>query len=283
MANRPSKPLFELLREDVNTGRRAPARPVPPPAEVKPVRPAPAPEPMSSSGPVESEAEPMVVGGGTLVISSYAVYIAVAVVLAAIFLVWAIAYKTGRDRGQQEISRYVESNPPSAVRPTEPPASVQPPVSKDSGKQAPAPKTNPPPTKPAPVPAPAAPADDPNKPVITAAGNLDKDPRIPGLNYLVLATRYPRDEARELVLFLSKNGLETVGVPMKLDSGGASANNPGSYKVVVRTGVSREQFATNDPAKTAAKDAAQRIGPLWKASKTGRSDLSSSYWEKLEP
>lgn len=304
-AGRPNKPLFELLRDE-STGRRTPpirpsilARPAPEP-ELKPV-PArsaldpdqePAPDSFAEDG--VSPPEPASHRGNFLWfsaenvhISRYTALVALTVVLGVVFVVFVVAYKAGQREANKDLGRQVqpESPPISGIPPSGPrPAEAAPargPFADPSlkGAAVPKPKTAPEASKPA---RPSQAFDDPTKPVLTATGAYDADPRAPGLNYLVLATRLTREDARKLVAFLTVNGLETVGVPAKVESEGRQANNPGSYKVVTLAGLTRDQYRSDDPMKAKLKSEGTRLGELWK-DQNRTTIIKDTYWEQLIP
>lgn len=305
---RPTKPLFELLRDE-STGRRTqPLRPSTlarppalPEAEVKPVPnslPPPAldPEPVEGAptdyvGEFPAPAGPLralfQLAGETVQVSRYAALIACAVVLGAIFLIYVVAYRAGHDKGVKDYSaRYLppDSPPPAGVltpsiRPSETLGQRDP---RPAPPPAP-PKTTPPGEKSRPAPTRPNPGfDDPTKPVLTATGAFDADPRTPGLNYLVLATLLTREDARLLVAFLGASGLEVVGVPTRVEDEGRAGNNPGSYKVVTLTGLTREQFRADDPLKAKLKNEGTRLGELWK-DQHKNTIIKDTYWESLKP
>ncbi len=103
----------------------------------------------------------------------------------------------------------------------------------------------------------------------TTAGT---DPRIPGMNYLVLAI-YPYDEARRLQTFMAGREVEVMLGPR---------NNKGLCQVITLRGFSRQQFRDTDEAER-FRTRLQGLGRDWKAANNGKGDdLSSMYYAKYE-
>ncbi|GAB4109275.1 MAG: hypothetical protein Kow00105_17890 [Phycisphaeraceae bacterium] len=99
------------------------------------------------------------------------------------------------------------------------------------------------------------------------------DPRVPGLNYLILAL-YPPEEAERLRAFLAQHQVEVMIGPR---------NNKGLCQVIALTGFTREQMRDTDAAERFLARMRQ-LGREWKAANGGRGDdLSSMYFHKYEP
>jgi len=289
---RHTKPLFELLRDESSEGRRGMTRPAPPQItpEIKPTRVTPDRElPMRNIGsPVESRgAEAVVphpeasvtVRGGVLSMSVYAAYLAVAAVLALAVVVWVLAYNSGRRGAEHDLaSRFQQDLPPGVTDPRSLVATPRDPLQDAPPSRDEARPSRPDQTPKAGLPTPARPGE-----IITPSGSLAADPRAPRLNYQVLAYAVPLDEALDMVTLLGKNGLDVIGVPVKVDRPGSGDNNAPLYKVVVGQGLTSEQYKSNDPLRARQEAEVRRLGAMWKASKRGRGDLGSTYWENLKP
>jgi len=99
-------------------------------------------------------------------------------------------------------------------------------------------------------------------------GSSSMDPRVIGMNYLILA-RYPREEALRLVGFLREHGVASMVVP---------TDNAGLYLVVDRQGFTPEQV--RNEAYEQRKQELKRLGRLWKSARDGPTDLSDLYGQK---
>jgi hypothetical protein len=98
------------------------------------------------------------------------------------------------------------------------------------------------------------------------------DPRVPGLNYLILA-RYPADEARRLIDFLAANGVAALGV---------SADNAGLYFVVAARGFDSDQW--NGPEGKQYEAKLRDLGNAWKQHNHNKGDdLHSMYFSRFTP
>jgi len=99
------------------------------------------------------------------------------------------------------------------------------------------------------------------------------DPRVPGLNYLVLAS-CPPDEARRLQGFLAERQVEVMVGPR---------NNKGLCQVIALRGFTRQQYRDTDQ-KTRFMARMRALGRDWKSANKGKGeDLSSMYYVKYEP
>lgn len=291
MAGRPNKPLFELLREESNAGRREAisARVAAPTPELKPV-------PLTERAPAPREevwarpSEPSLASTTVVSLPLYAIYVAGALALAICIAAWSIGWQMGVTKVRSEAL----TNALSAEPPVSPPGrDAGPAVQIDAGaapKSAPA--ADPPARRAANQVAPpkAPPQERPSqsgtasKAIVTSTGSVDADPRTPGLNYLVISQRMEHAEAVELIQLLAKNNLEAVGVPLpKVDSSGKPTKNDGLLKVVALRGVTKEQYRDKSPERMALQEGLVRVGQQWKDPKRGRTDLSTWYWERLVP
>ncbi len=287
---RHTKPLFELLRDESAEGRRTVSRaPIPTLApEVKPSRAAPAREPLPVPARLATEAPPPAadsawsIRDGVVSMSVYAAYLALAGVLALVVLVWVFAYNSGRRGAERDLAARLQTDLPLGF--TDPSLSARAPrdplessAAREPAKQ---PETNPAPAKSVP-PAPRKGTPGPSD-VITPAGFVSADPREARLNYQVLAYAVPQEDALRIVEVLSQNGLDVIGVPVKVDRQGAPDNNPPLYKVVATLGLTSDQYRGNDPLRARQESEVRRIGQIVKG-KVGGRDFASTYWENLKP
>lgn len=296
-SGRSNKPLFELLREDTGAGmfgRRASATF----SELKP----------GDSGRARS---------AYVTVPRTWVYFGVAIVLGLIAGAWVIAYRSGHASAEKELAGSLVggartdqpkvNEPDNVTKPLERPTGVTPPApkvaSKPTGAQPPKPepKGEPKPeSKPEAKPRPEAPkpeagkkaeegllitlpVDDPAKPFLTSKGAVDADPRQPRLNYFRLVGGVPRDEARTMIVYLSSNGLETVGVPMNVvDRTGRVVNNQPLFKIVCLGGVTKQQYEQKDPARANIEQAVASLSERWLRDTKSRWSFAKPYWELLQ-
>ena len=266
-----SPPLFELL------GRRSPeessaaAEPAVKPRVKVELKPAPAPEPPAGDERVRQFGSASVRGGSVRLPISY-LYIATAAVALALILVWAVAFKMGGQATERRLGDEMARALPPTIDPL-----IEP------GPANAAPKITTP--KPAPVearreqrppPAQAGPS------VLTSSGPVPEDPREPGLNYLVLESNMPRDEAERLVAFLSGNGHDAIGVPM-LDQEGRPTNNPARYRIVLTRGFPGRGFSASASTRDSILSEVTRLGATWQQDFKGSTRLSSPQWTKYTP
>jgi len=98
------------------------------------------------------------------------------------------------------------------------------------------------------------------------------DIRVPGLNYMLLAT-WPKDEARRLTAFFAEHGVATTATPV----GGT-----GLYAVyAVDNGFSKATIRS--PEANGYEERLRLLGRAWKKQNNNRGDdLSDMYWDKHE-
>jgi hypothetical protein len=300
MAGRPGPALFELIKDKTGTAGtsqqqasaipvmpprpRAPepsAAPVPPPAVPSPPpavsSPPPAPPPAAASEDsmprerpkawvTEREGSPIDLGR-PITISPSALWWAVAGVVVWTFLIWGVAWTVSARREAERANRQFAAagivrdplksgSEPIPVNPTLISNSPKPPPPRPTGASESA--------RPAPAAAPPA--------APTGTG----DARVPGLNYLMLASRLDRETADRMVSFLGQNGVRAVAVA----KGSGGANNPGPYTVYALDGITREMYRARSPERTDLEDKVRRLGKTWQKDHKGGTDFATATWEK---
>lgn len=308
-SGRPHRPLFDLIAERESPARRAhPATEPPVRNEAKPAAdPAPeiprAPsipriEVMASEGRGDARAgEPRVVparprlawlGAARVALPINALYLAVAVVLGVMWVVWSVAYRMGESAGQVEAERRFGIPGPAA--PADPLANAEPPAATPTrveSKPAPTQRT---PARTAPA---ASTATTPEAPgnaaadrvlagrgaFLTVGGRVESDPRQAGLNYLMLSIMEER-EAAEAIAFLAERKFDAIAVPNRGDRRATSGKT--TVVLVAMPGITGEEFSKNRPARTKLEQQAATLGDAWKKSRQGTSDFRQRYWVKQE-
>ena len=106
-----------------------------------------------------------------------------------------------------------------------------------------------------------------------SADSTQRDRRVPGSNYLILALS-PQNEAKLLQTFLQERGVDVLIGPR---------NNKGLCQVIALRGFTREQYRDTDE-KDRFMAHVRALGREWKSANKGKGeDLSSMYYQKYEP
>ena len=273
MSKRAGPPLFELLRE---RGQSPADRP--PPARE--------PEqgiPWSTAGVTRAERsaatfEDEPVQTGEIRLTTTRFYLGIAVALALVVVAWVAGYRIGFGAGKAELTPLVRDE-----------AIVSPPREAGPGR-APADREISPAT---PTQSPRASAQPPNQPqtdrpgalpanwVLHAEGVRAADPRVPGSNYLELAT-LPTDQASDAIAYLASRGVRAIGEPV--DSGGGSANNPARYTLYsLGLAVPSGQYSSTGPERRDHERLIASIGADWMRDRRGGSNFSQTLWRKYDP
>lgn len=316
MSKRAGPPLFELLRErgesphsgadaarardeqaQLHAQPKAPQKPQPsaPAAEPKPA-PRPAREsdsgiPWSSGGVTRAERsaatfEDEPTHAGELRISSAKLYTAVAVALACIVVAWVAGYRIGHGAGKAEMTALLPDdpvvNPPRQINPggtgnqagtpsggqSGTPAGAQTRPTNPSGNQTAPQQTQPP-------------AVLPQNWALLADGLRAADPRVPGTNYLELAT-LPEEQALDALAFLASRGVRAIGSPV--DSGGRSGNNPSRYTLYsLGLAVPSGQYSSTASERRDHERLVASIGADWMRDRRGGSNFSQTLWRRYDP
>lgn len=302
MSKRAGPPLFELLRERGETppsgeplrerqDQAPPIRAEPKPAERTEPKPKPAP---ASRGRETDSGVPWATGGvtraersaatfedepaqtGDMRISAAKVYTGIAVALALIVVAWVAGYRIGHDAGKAEMSALLPDdpvvNPPRQLgnsgNATQPNAGT--PVADPGPKTEQEPVTQP--IRPAPLPANWA---------MLADGLRTADPRVPGNNYLELAT-LPAEQASDALAYLASRGVRAIGSPV--DSGARGDNNPSRYTLYsLGLAVPSGQYSTTATERRDHQALVASIGADWMRDRRGGSNFSQTLWRRYDP
>jgi hypothetical protein len=273
MSKRAGPPLFELLRkqsDDAPAGQ--PQRRDPDPAV--PWTGAAVTRAERSAAALDEEPRQQ----GELRLPVTRVYLAVAIMLAAVLGAWAAGHHFGVQSGKAQMDRIVRGEP--VVLPPEtgsgdtqarqPPltstatqtgqTATQTPSARPGGQQA----------------APAGTAW-----VLTPGGVRSADPRTPNSNYLALAT-LPPEQAQDALDFLAAKGLRAIAVPV--DSGTRTANNPARYTLIsLGLAVPSGQFSSTLQQRREHEALVRTLGTEWRRERRGGSDFSQTQWIRYNP
>lgn len=210
---------------------------------------------------------------GGLHLSTSRLYLSIAIVAVALVLVWAGAYKAGVEDGKGQMDPFITNKPlilPPNDSPTDPATNPQ--TRTTNTDPLPTDRVSEPPN----APARAAQA------VMTAQGYKDQDPRIPGHNYLQLAT-FSAEQAADAILFMNDNGMPIIGVPV-VDSSVRAGNNPSRY-TLYSVGLAVPgggQFRAMQSQRNEHVRAIANLGARWQKERQGGSDFAESktQWVK---
>lgn len=267
MSKRAGPPLFELLRE---RGESAADRPAP-------ARDPDTGTPWSTAGVTRAERsaatfEDEPAQSGEIRLSTTKLYLGIAGALALVVIAWVAGYRIGFGAGKAELSPLVRDEaivtPPREAGPSQPPTTAQP-SGADPVAQRPAQPAN---TRPGALPANWVLQND----NVRAA-----DPRVPGSNYLELAT-LSAEQASDAIAYLASRGVRAIGVPV--DSGGGSANNPARYTLYsLGLAVPSGQYSSTGSERRDHQALIASIGADWMRDRRGGSNFSQTLWRKYEP
>ena len=213
--------------------------------------------------------EPVAVEGGVH-LSMSRVYMSIALIALALVLVWAMAYKSGVEYGKRDMESLLPNK--SMVLPPNEFQSGTNPENQLSTEGAVDNSVTEPPRVPA----------KPAQAVMTAQGYQDADPRVPGSNYLQLAT-LSTEQAASAVIFMNENGIAIIGVPV-VDSQVRAGNNPSRYTLYslgleVPGGA---EFRAMETQRNEHRREIARLGEQWQRERRGGSDFAESktQWVK---
>ncbi|MEM9373375.1 MAG: hypothetical protein AAGA55_07005 [Planctomycetota bacterium] len=301
MSKRAGPPLFELLRErgespiNVEPGSRQPAgdtEPVASRAET-PARSA------SSSAPSARESDsgiPWSGGGvtraersaatfedepvqsGEFRVSATRLYLCVAIALVLIVGAWAAGYRLGQREATRQLAASVRDE--SVVVPPRG-AGVQEPEEQQIEAPAGGPADAGASERSPPLASEARPAALPADWVLLADRLRAGDPRIPGTNYLELAT-LPREQAEDALNFLAGRGVRAIGVPV--DSRARADNNPSRYTLYsLGLAVPSGQYSSTTSERRDHERLVAAIGADWMRDRRGGSNFSQTLWRRYDP
>lgn len=269
MSKRAGPPLFELLRkqsDDAPAG--SPQRRDPDPAV--PWTGAAVTRAERSAAALDEEPRHQ----GEIRLPVTRVYLAVAVMLAAVLGAWAAGHHFGVKSGKAQMERVVRGEPvvlPPETVGGDAPARAQAttPQGTPSGSQQATPR-------PTPQDPPAGSAW-----VLTPGGVRAADPRTPNSNYLALAT-LPPEQAQDALDFLATKGLRAIAVPV--DSGSRTANNPTRYTLIsLGLAVPSGQFSSTVQQRREHEALVRTLGTEWRRERRGGSDFSQPQWIRYNP
>lgn len=249
MPGRSHKPLFEHLTKDreetlpqADTSRQSVVE-----RETRP----------SATPPVQ----------GRVNISYAAIYGFIAAAIALAVAAWTIGYRLGYTAGEE--AAWKGENNPIMLPPAGDLGAGSPDAASSDNSGTPSNDTQPPPRTTAPI---------TTSGILSIEGTLYMDPRIPGSNYLELAT-LTRDQTESAIQFLDTRGVSAIGVPV--DSGSGSANNPARYRLVsLKLGVPSEQFRDSVARRRAHEDEVSRLGAEWQ-NDGGASNFAKPQWTRF--
>jgi len=244
MAGRNNIPLFEMLHRHAERSGMGMQRPAVPPLE------------------------PRKAGKGVrhVQIPTYALYIALTLMLTLAIVLWAVAFHLGRSAGEQRTLRRLGLK--GDTTPTAPLDPIQ--AILDDDNDAPGQG----------VPIQITPADPPM--VVLLEGATDQDPRVGKTNYLKLAGGIDLDEATRCVRFLSENGMPTMAV--RVDNASGEVKNPPAYSLYALEPVPSSRFGELRPLREGMIEKAARLGRAWrKAPHRGTVDFAQPVWERYDP
>jgi hypothetical protein len=115
--------------------------------------------------------------------------------------------------------------------------------------------------------------------VLSVRGELDRDPRQDGYNYLELATLSLK-QAESAMGFLADRGVHSIAVPV-VENGGGGANNPVRYRLVsIEVAIPGEQFRAMRVARLDHERLIERLGSEWRREYNGVSDFARPLWKR---
>ncbi len=305
MSKRAGPPLFELLRErgespiNVEPGARNPGSEPAGGARSEATDPGMPPRSGGKASPETDSGIPWSTGGvtraersaatfedepapqGEVRISSTKLYLGVAIALVLIVGAWAAGYQLGQREATKQLAASVRDEsivvPPRAVGESEAPPGEQgeAPAGSAGGSGVGA-RTEraaeTPPTRSPPLPA---------NWVLLADGLRAGDPRVPGTNYLELAT-LPREQAEDALNFLAARGVRAIGVPV--DSRGRAGNNPSRYTLIsLGLAVPSGQYSSTTAERRDHERLVASIGADWMRDRRGGSNFSQTLWRRYDP
>lgn len=199
--------------------------------------------------------------------------LALPVILVVGFVIWGVAYNRGFNKGEQGVTKDLNLTPGTVNDPLKGTIPANPNLISDGGRSSgqPAPRGE---VK-NPVPAPQSGG------ARTPPAAITGDPRVLGLNYLILASRMDKESAERAAAFLTENGVPAFIVSVA--KSGSAANNPGPYTLYAQQGITAEQYKARTPERTELEAKVARLGKVWQKEHRGQTDFSQTLWEKKKP
>ncbi len=253
------KPVIRLNVAPQSTGATSPARDLPP----------------DGSAGADAWAASTGVTAGTVRIPVNAIYLAIATLVTAIVLSFAVGSVLSKRQAEQAALR--QAPQPIIVEPSEAgdEGSLGAALPGETASDATSPRSA----------SPQSPQAPPRQPqsdawCLLASGWTSGDPRTPGLNYLLLAT-LNQTESEDAVAFLAAHGLETFAI--RVETQASKGNNSGPtrpYRLYVAKGITSEEYSRRMTARTNIEADVARLGPKWQKERRGSSNFAKPAWEK---
>lgn len=313
-AGRPNRPLFDLIAEEsADARKRSPAAASTANAQATSVemKPAPSrrlPDPPEAAPASHDFARPAAIpartprglwasllshGRASVEVTTPWLAATMAILLAVALGVWVIAYKMGESEASSRLAGGIGTAPPKSESKTNEPPTAQdtpresspqgPQVADSNGERTPPANTEPstPQTNNAIEGlAPANPTDA--GAVVAYAGSYENDPRTPGKNYLLLASSMSRQDVREAVDFLGRNGFMALGVPYgAVDRRGREGKNDPLYKLVSAQGFDSSDMKESQNRREAIEEEAGKLGQIYQRQHRGKYNFAKVNWEKF--
>ncbi len=251
-------------------------------------RPAPAETPARTEPAASAQAEPaspvgaMFQPGHVLRVPVGYVWFAAAVLIVAAISAYFVGYQVAAGRAEAERRADLADrqpplgdiddplNTPGAVdadgRSTTPRSIAG--GSRDADRRSPAPDRQQDRRRPAP--APAGSITGSPLPNVYFVSEAVPDPRVEGLNYLVLASGITRDDAERLALFLGRNGVGAVRT---------RPNSRNLVTVATLEGLNAEGYGS--PARQAVESRIRALGRQFRE-QGGWTDFTDAWWDRLD-
>ncbi len=227
----------------------------------------------------------------------------VAIGLAILLGIWIIAYKMGETEATQRLAGGPSAAPPksgtsnvgtSGSKPTGNSTGAVTGNQPSTGTSTPGVTGQPPATDdetdgaaPSPALADETPATLPRPnateagPVVAFNGSYDADPRVPGNNYLVLASSMSRQDVKDAVDFLGRSGFTALGVPYgAVDRTGRDDKNDPLYKLVYAQGFNGSDMKETQSRRDKILEEARRLGLIYQRQHRGKYNFAKPNWEK---
>lgn len=294
--------MFELLRERGETppsgeplherqDQAPPVRSDPRPSDRAEPKPAPAKSqggdagiPWSTGGVTRAERsaatfEEEPVHAGEMRISSAKIYTGIALALALIVVAWVAGYRIGHDAGKAEMTALLPDEPvvtpPRQLGGAGNDSTSQTQANREAARQ---PQNQP---QNQPQQQPGRPAALPENWALLADGLRAADPRIPGNNYLELAT-LTAEQAQDALNYLASRGVRAIGSPV--ESGTRGDNNPSRYTLYsLGLAVPSGQYSTTATERRDHQALIASIGADWMRDRRGGSNFSQTLWRRYDP
>jgi hypothetical protein len=318
--SRSTPPLFELIRQAAPPAppraipkpeAPVPVAPSPPPKVAAPI-PAPAPRPAAQAATAAPDSSPPVTGeprrppegstgwraaslrdapqrvrtflGPARAINLPLPYVLLAGAAVAFLFVmgWSIAYFAGQKAGEAKWNGEIGTHAPAGVSDplqTGGTIAVNPDLMKGSAGDSP--RATPPTDKTKAASRSPSRTGETGTVATVPAMPVGSDPRVSGMNYLVLGSHLERSLAERAVAFLAENGVQAMMVP-EIDKGAKAPNNAGPVRYRLLSTLALPGDQTKAAAANKHKAEIARLGKVFKQDHKGQMDFAGAFWEKYE-